>query len=157
MESLNGTYLNAFSQAYGEKSLELCRKVFLEGGPESDDQLMMASYFGGMSIAYSQVGVCHALSYGLSFVLGIHHGIGNSIVFDYLEEFYPDGVAEFRQMVAREKITLPRGVVSRATEAQIEKMVDVALILVPLWENALGPQWAQIMTRERIRDFYRKM
>jgi 3-deoxy-alpha-D-manno-octulosonate 8-oxidase len=157
IESLTGTYLNAFSQAYGEKSLALCRKVFLEKSPESDDQLMMASFFGGMSIAYSQVGVCHALSYGLSFVLGIHHGIGNSIAFDYLEEFYPDGVAEFRRMLAKEQISLPRGVVAGATEAQIEKMVDVALILVPLWENALGKQWAQIMTRDRIRDLYRKM
>lgn len=157
VESLNGTYLNAFSQAYGEKSLELCRKVFLEGGPESDDQLMMASFFGGMSIAYSQVGVCHALSYGLSFVLGVHHGIGNSIVFDYLEEFYPEGVAEFRQMLARQQITLPRGIVADASEEQIEKMVDVALILVPLWENALGKQWDRVMTRERIRDLYKKM
>ena len=157
VESLNGTYLNAFSQAYGEKSLALCRKVFLEGGPQSDDQLMMASFFGGMSIAYSQVGVCHALSYGLSFVLGIHHGIGNSIAFDYLEEFYPDGVAEFRRMLAKEQIALPRGVVAGATDTQIEKMVDVALILVPLWENALGKQWAQIMTRDRIRSLYRKM
>jgi len=157
VESLNGTYLNTFSQAYGEKSLELCRKVFLEGGPESDDQLMMASFFGGMSIAYSQVGVCHALSYGLSFVLGIHHGIGNSIAFDYLEEFYPEGVAEFRQMLAKQQIILPRGVVADATDAQIEKMVDVALILVPLWENALGKQWAQIMTRDRIGELYRKM
>jgi 3-deoxy-alpha-D-manno-octulosonate 8-oxidase len=157
VESLTGTYLNTFSQAYGEKSLELCRKVFLEGGPESDDQLMMASFFGGMSIAYSQVGVCHALSYGLSFVLGVHHGIGNSIVFDYLEEFYPEGVAEFRKMLSRQQVTLPRGVVAGASEEQIEKMVDVALILVPLWENALGKQWDRIMTRERIRDLYKKM
>ena len=52
-----------------------------------------------MSIADSQVGICHALSYGLSFVLGIHHGIGNCIVFDTLEDYYPQGVDEFRQMI----------------------------------------------------------
>ena len=55
---------------------ELCREVFLQEPADSDDKLMMASYFGGMSIAYSQVGVCHALSYGLCFVTGMHHGIG---------------------------------------------------------------------------------
>ena len=157
IESLTGTYLNAFSQAYGEKALGLCRNVFLEDHPDNDDMLMMASFFGGMSIAYSQVGVCHALSYGLSFVLGLHHGIGNSIAFDYLEEFYPEGVAEFRDMMEKQGIDLPRGVVSDATEAQIEKMVDVALILEPLWENALGKDWSKIMTRERIRDLYQKM
>lgn len=61
VESLQGTYLNEFSRAYGEKSIDLCRQVFLEDHPDKDDKLMMASYFGGMSIAYSQVGACHAL------------------------------------------------------------------------------------------------
>ncbi|MCG8634915.1 MAG: iron-containing alcohol dehydrogenase family protein, partial [Desulfobacterales bacterium] len=86
VESLEGTYLNEFSKAYGEKSLDLCRQVFLDNHPDSDDKLMMASFFGGMSIAYSQVGACHALSYGLSYVLGTHHGVGCCITFDYLEE-----------------------------------------------------------------------
>lgn len=157
IESLTGTYLNAFSQAYGEKSLTLCQEVFLKPGPDCDDKLMMASFFGGMSIAYSQVGVAHAMSYGLAFVFGIHHGIGNSIVFDYLDEFYPEGVAEFRQMLAINKINLPRGITANASDAQMEKMVDVALFLEPLWENALGKEWRTIMTRDRIRSLYKKM
>src|ERR1700741_1015453 len=47
IESLQGTYLNEFSKSYGEKALELCRKVFVKKDvwdDESDDQLMMASY-----------------------------------------------------------------------------------------------------------------
>jgi 3-deoxy-alpha-D-manno-octulosonate 8-oxidase len=157
IESLEGTFLNAFSEAYGEKALSLCREVFLQDIPDSDDKLMMASFFGGMSIAYSQVGVCHAMSYGLSFVLGIHHGIGNSIAFDYLEEFYPVGVDEFRRMLDKQGIALPRGITAGASDAQIEKMTDVALVLNPLWENALGKDWQKIMTRERIGDLYRRM
>ncbi len=157
IESLEGTYLNAFSQAYGEKSLSLCQEVFLQDVPDSDDKLMMASFFGGMSIAYSQVGVAHALSYGLSFELGIHHGIGNSIVFDYLEEFYPEGVAEFKAMLIKQGIELPRGITADADDDQIERMVNVSLVLEPLWENALGKDWRNIMTRERLRELYRKM
>ena len=157
IEALNGTYLNAFSQAYGEKALALCRQVFLEDAAQGDDKLMMASYFGGLSIAYSQVGICHALSYGLSFVLGIHHGIGNCIAFNNLDEFYPQGVAEFRRMLSGQQIDLPQGVVAHASKAQLDKMADVALVLEPLWENALGKQWKQIMTRERIQDLYKKM
>jgi 3-deoxy-alpha-D-manno-octulosonate 8-oxidase len=157
VESLTGTYLNAFSRAYGEKALDLCRQVFLEGGPESDDKLMMASYCGGMSIAYSQVGVAHALSYGLAFVLGTHHGIGNSIVFDYLEDFYPEGVGEFRRMLDKHKIDLPRNITARLDEAPMNKMIDLALMLEPLWENALGKEWRKIMTRDRIAELYRKM
>lgn len=157
IESLSGTYLNAFSQAYGEKALSLCRQVFLEDCRDADDKLMMASYFGGMSIAYSQVGVCHALSYGLGFVLGIHHGIGNCIAFNQLEEYYPDGVREFRQMLARQQINLPTNIMAGASDRQIEKMIDVALILEPLWENALGKDWRKQMTRQKIKDLYLAM
>ncbi len=157
VESLTGTYLNAFSQAYGEKALSLCREVFLDEGPQNDDRLMMASFFGGMSIAYSQVGICHALAYGLSFGLGVHHGIGNCIAFDQLEAYYPQGVAEFRKMLSKQQIELPRGIVAEADEAQVEKMVDVALTLDPLWENALGPDWKEVMPRNRIRELYLKM
>ena len=157
IESLSGTYLNSFSQSYGEKALELCREVFLSQEPDQDDKLMMASYFGGMSIAYSQVGVCHAMSYGLSFVLGLHHGIGNCIAFDYLEEFYGPGVREFRRMLDRQEIVLPRNLMADLSEEQIEKMVDVALVLEPLWENALGSDWRQEMPRERIRELYLRM
>jgi 3-deoxy-alpha-D-manno-octulosonate 8-oxidase len=157
IESLTGTYLNSFSQSYGEKALELCRDVFLKDGPDSDDKLMMASYFGGMSIAYSQVGVCHALSYGLSFVLGLHHGIGNSIAFDYLDEFYGPGVREFRRMLDRQGLALPRNLVANLSDEQVDKMVDVALVLEPLWENALGKDWRQKMPRTRIRDLYLRM
>ncbi|MBN2033952.1 MAG: iron-containing alcohol dehydrogenase [Deltaproteobacteria bacterium] len=157
IESLTGTYLNAFSKAYGEKALDLCRQIFLEGGPESDDKLMMASYCGGMSIAYSQVGVAHALSYGLSFVLGLRHGIGNSIAFDYLEEFYPEGVAEFRRMTDKHRINIPRNITAGLDEEKLNRMIDVALILEPLWENALGKNWKEIMTRDRIAELYRKM
>ncbi|MBW2155909.1 MAG: iron-containing alcohol dehydrogenase [Deltaproteobacteria bacterium] len=157
VESLSGTFLNAFSQAYGEKAIELCREVFLGSGPARDDKLMMASYCGGMSIAYSQVGICHALSYGLSFVLGIHHGIGNCIVFDTLGDYYTEGVDEFRQMMDKHKVQLPRNLVAGIKDDQLEKMVDVALILEPLWENALGTDWKKTMTRDRIKELYLKM
>ena len=157
IESLTGTYLNAFSKAYGEKALELCREVFLGDGVDNDDKMMMASYCGGMSIAYSQVGICHALSYGLGFVLGTHHGIGNCIVFDYLEDYYPQGVRGFREMMERHDIHLPRNLVAGIESDKLEKMVDVALVLEPLWENALGADWKQIMTREKIKEIYQKM
>ncbi len=157
IESLHGTYINEFSKAYGEKSLELCRQVFLGGHPEKDDKLMMASYFGGMSIAYSQVGACHALSYGLSYVLGIHHGIGCCIAFDYLEEIYPEGVREFRRMMEKHRISLPRNLTADMNRESLDLMVTTALNLVPLWENCLGPDWREKMTRERCLQLFQRM
>ncbi len=158
VESLEGTYLNAFSEAYGSKALELCREVFLgERSPESDEKLMMASFFGGMSIAYSQVGVAHATSYGLSYVLGLKHGEGNCVAFNHLEEFYPEGVEEFHRMAERAGVDLPTGVTSGLSDSEMERMMDVSLGMAPLWENALGPDWRERMPRERLRALYERM
>jgi 3-deoxy-alpha-D-manno-octulosonate 8-oxidase len=160
IESLEGTFLNEFSKSYGEKALELCRKVFVDKAgwdDESDDQLMMASYAGGMSIAYSQVGVAHAVSYGLSYLLGTKHGIGNCIVMNHLEEFYPAGVKEFKHMVQKNGIEIPVGICSGLTNAQFDQMIDVSLGMKPLWENALGKNWESIMTRDRLRALYEKL
>ncbi len=160
VESLTGTYLNAFSQSYGEKAMDLCREVYLEKDEidtDAQDKLMMASWHGGMSIAYSQVGVAHALSYGLSYLLGTKHGIGNCIVFDQLEEFYPEGVEEFKRMVEKHNIHIPKGICKDLTDAQLNTMIDVALGLVPLWENALGKEWQKTITREKLREMYEKM
>ena len=160
IESLNGTYLNAFSKSYGEKAYELCKEIFIEDGlntKEMQDKLMMASWHGGMSIAYSQVGVAHALSYGLSFLLGIKHGIGNCIVFDHLEEFYPEGVRLFKQMKEKHGIELPQGLCKNLSDKELDTMIDVALSLEPLWENALGKHWKKTITRNKLKELYLKM
>lgn len=160
IESLEGTYLNEFSKSYGEKALQLCREVFLdkkEWTAECDDKLMMASYAGGMSIAYSQVGVAHAVSYGLSYLLGTKHGIGNCIVMNHLEEYYPAGVKEFKQMVEENEINIPKGICANLSEDDFNKMMDVSLGMKPLWENALGKNWESIMTRSKLRELYEKL
>jgi len=160
IESLEGTYLNEFSKSYGEKALQLCQKVFVQKDQwddECDDQLMMASYAGGMSIAYSQVGVAHAVSYGLSYLLGSKHGIGNCIVMNHLEEYYPAGVKEFKYMVEKNKIEIPAGICNGLTDEQFDTMINVSLGMKPLWENALGKDWERIMTREKLRALYEKL
>jgi 3-deoxy-alpha-D-manno-octulosonate 8-oxidase len=160
IESLQGTYLNEFSKSYGEKALELCRYVFLEKqvwDEECDDKLMMASYAGGMSIAYSQVGVAHAVSYGLSYLLGTKHGIGNCIVMNHLEEYYPEGVDEFKKMVALNNIDIPQGICKGLSEEQFDTMINVSLGMKPLWENALGKDWESIMTRDKLRALYGRL
>jgi 3-deoxy-alpha-D-manno-octulosonate 8-oxidase len=160
IESLKGTYLNAFSESYGEMALELCKEIFLKDTltkEQAQDKLMMASWHGGMSIVYSQVGVAHALSYGLSYLLGTKHGIGNCIVFDHLEEFYPEGVKLFKLMKEKHNIQLPQGICSDLSEDDFDTMINISLSLEPLWENALGKNWKKLATPKKIRDLYKKM
>jgi 3-deoxy-alpha-D-manno-octulosonate 8-oxidase len=160
IESLTGTYLNTFSETYGNMALDLCKQVFLEDHlsiEEAQEKLMMASWHGGMSIVYSQVGIAHAMSYGLSYILGTKHGIGNCIVFNHLEEFYPDGVNLFKQMKEKHNITLPEGICSGLSDRELNTMINIAFGLEPLWENALGKNWKKIMTPEKLKALYLKM
>lgn len=160
IESLEGTFLNEFSKSYGEKALQLCRDVFVDKDTwdeTCDDKLMMASYAGGMSIAYSQVGVAHAVSYGLSYLLGTKHGIGNCIVMNHLEEYYPEGVREFKGMVEKNGIEIPTGICKGLSEEDFDKMIGVSMGMKPLWENALGKDWEKIMTREKLRALFDKL
>ncbi len=160
IESLQGTYLNEFSKSYGTKALELCQEIFLEKAQwneDSDNKLMMASYAGGMSIAYSQVGVTHAVSYGLSYLLGIKHGIGNCIVMNHLQEYYPEGVEEFKKMVEKSGTEIPINVCKGLTDDQFNTMINVSFGMKPLWENALGADWEKIMTKDKLRKLYEKL
>jgi 3-deoxy-alpha-D-manno-octulosonate 8-oxidase len=157
IESLQGTFLNEFSKSYGEKALELCRQVFLSKeawNDTCDDKLMMASYAEGMSIAYSQVGVAHAVSYGLSYLLATKHGIGNCIVMHHLDEYYPEGVKEFKKMVEQNQIEIPKNICANLSNDQFNKMMDVCPGMKPLWENALGKDWEKMMTRNKLRALY---
>jgi 3-deoxy-alpha-D-manno-octulosonate 8-oxidase len=158
-EALRGTFINEYARAYAEKSMDLCREIFLGELDQglANEKLMIASYFGGLSIAYSQVGVCHALSYGLSYVLGARHGVGNCIIFNQLEDYYPVEVREFKEMVARHRIPLPREMTKGLDDHQMSEMIRVALSLDPLWQNALGPDWKKIMTPEKARELYLRL
>jgi 3-deoxy-alpha-D-manno-octulosonate 8-oxidase len=159
VESLNGHFINDFSKSYGDMAYALCKEVFLGNLEEHDMQnkLMMASWHGGMSIAYSQVGVAHALSYGLSFVLGVRHGIGNCIVFNQLEGFYPKDVPIFRAMMTKHKIVLPMGVCKNLSEVQLDRMIEIALQLEPLWANAIGNNWKKTIDKSMLKALYKKM
>ena len=160
VEAIIGTKKNTFAEAYSEKSLDMCREVFLKldrKDPKSDEKLMVASYMGGLSLTYSEVGVCHALSYGLGKVLEIHHCIANCIAFDKLEDVYGDHVKEFRSMVKHNGVHLPQGLAKDWDEATIDAMAEVAYNLPHMWEHAFGRDWQKELDRERIKGWYRRM
>ncbi len=161
VESMTGHLKNTFSEAYGYKALDLCKEIFLgeHSGqtPENDEKLMVASYMGGLSLTYSEVGICHALSYGLSYVFGTRHGIANCICFNQLEEYYPEGVAEFKEMITKHQIDIPSNLSDDWTDAEVEKMIDTALNLSHMWNHALGSDWQNIITREKVRALYMRM
>ncbi len=161
VESESGIFYNEFSRAYGDQAIKLCREVFLgpESGqnPDNDEKLMVASLFGGLSLSYSEVGVCHALSYGLSFVFGTRHGLANCIAFNQLREYYGKAVDEFREMIGFHHIDIPENLASTWSAAELEKMADIAYRLPHMWTHALGYDWEKKITRKDIMELYRRM
>lgn len=160
VESLTGTMNNEFSRAFAEKALALCQDVFLDDSLsriDRDEKLMIASYMGGLSLTYSEVGVCHALSYGLSMVFGYRHGFANCIAFDVLEDYYGAYVPEFKKMVKHLGVTLPKGLSANWTDEEIEKMIDVTLALEHMWNHAVGKDWKEKVSRQQIKELFKRM
>ncbi len=161
IESENGILNNAYSHAYAEQSLKLCREIFLGENsgqtPENDDKLMVASLMGGLSLTYSEVGVCHALSYGLSKILGMRHCFANCVAFNHLDDYYGAGVREFREMVAKHDIDLPQGLSKDWTDEQIHSMAIVSYNLPHMWNHAIGTDWQDRITVPLIEDLFRRL
>ena len=159
IESETGILNNAFSHAYAEQALKLCRDIYLGDGQtkENDDKLMVASMMGGLSLTYSEVGVCHALSYGLSKIFGTKHCFANCVIFQHLEDIYPQGVAEFRQMLKKQNIQLPVGLSKSWSEDEVTAMSEVAIKLSHMWRHAFGEDWQQKISLEWIKGLYKRM
>jgi 3-deoxy-alpha-D-manno-octulosonate 8-oxidase len=55
------------------------------------------------------------------------------------------------------QIQLPQNVVAEIPIESLEKMTDVALVLEPLWENALNKNWKKLIPKEKIMELYQRM
>ncbi len=161
IESENGTLNNAFSHSYAEQALKLCRDIYRgeQSGqtPGNDDKLMVASLMGGLSLTYSEVGICHALSYGLSKISGEKHCYANCLIFQHLEDYYEEGVNEFKLMLQKHKITLPQNISQNWTEGQVTAMAQVAYNLPHMWIHAIGSDWKETITLDKIKTLYKRM
>jgi 3-deoxy-alpha-D-manno-octulosonate 8-oxidase len=160
IEALNGHRKTVMGDSLGTESLRIFRDIYSGNdsrSPENEEKLMIASYLGGLSLTYSEVGACHAISYGLATVTSIHHGVGNCVVFNQLDEFYPEAVKEFREMMQLNNIELPMGVTADCTSEDFEKMIDISLTLIFMWQHVCGPDWEKIITRDKLRGLFMKM
>ena len=78
-------------------------------------------------------------------------------MFNQLEEFYPEGVKEFKEMMRINNIVLPTGVTAGCTPEEIDRMIDVTLTLSFMWQHLCGTEWEKIITREKLRGLLLKM
>ena len=64
---------------------------------------------------------------------------------------------EFKTMVEKNGIRIPKNICAGLTEEQFQIMINVSIGMKPLWENALGKDWEKIITREKLRALYKKL
>jgi 3-deoxy-alpha-D-manno-octulosonate 8-oxidase len=154
VESLRGSQNDAMTVAFAQKSLGMMKEIFL--GEMDLEKLMVASAMGGIAVANSNVGICHPLSYGLSLVLNLHHGYSICIAMNQLEEYYPE-VVEFREILKKHKIKLPKIITEEITEDMVDRMAEATLKNERPLENAFGKQWKSIFTKEKVKELLYKM
>jgi 3-deoxy-alpha-D-manno-octulosonate 8-oxidase len=158
LESLNGSYRNAVSDAFSAQSIKLCRDVFSSEDMKDDsnrEKLMVASYLGGCAIAHSYVGVVHPFSAGLSVVLGIHHGIANCMVMTAMAGFYAKEVDEFLKIAANQRVEIPSGVCKSLTDEQYVQLYHSTIMHEKPLCNALGDNFKKILTMDRVIDLFK--
>lgn len=160
IESLNGRYRNAIGDAFSAQAITLCREVFLSEDMMSDEnreKLMVASYLGGCAIANSFVGIIHPFSAGLSVVLDTHHCIGNCITMNAMEEFYPKEFEEFNLMAEKQGIKIPKGIALNLDEEIYQKLYNSTVIHEKPLSNALGDNFKEILSYEKVKEIFKRM
>ena len=160
IEALAGSYRNAIGDAFARETINLCRAVFSSKDMKDIDnreKLMVASYLGGCSIATSYVGVVHPFSAGLSVVLGTHHCVANCIVMRAMEEFYPQEFSEFWSFVKLQGIAIPEGICRDLTDSQYDALYNATVVHEKPLTNALGENFKDILTKEKVTQLFKSM
>ena len=160
MESLSGFYRNPIGDAFSHQAMQLCEEVFLQGDMMNDSnrsKLMVASYLGGCAIATSYVGVVHPFSSCLSVVLVLHHCLANCITMRAMEEFYPEYFAAFWTMAEEQDIKVPRRVCKDLSDDQHRRLYESTIVHDKPLTNALGENFMEILTAEKVREMFEKM
>ena len=160
IESLSGSYKNPIGNVFSEATIRLCREIFLEEDMMSSlnrEKLMVASYLGGCAIATSYVGLIHPFSAGLSVVLGTHHCVGNCIVMNVMDEFYPEECKEFKTMLIKQNVNIPRGVCKDLDEETFSKLYASTIIHEKPLTNALGQDYKKILTPQKVKEIFMRM
>ena len=158
MESLQGRYRNVIVDALAQKAVDLTKEVFLSSDMQSQEnraKLMIASYLGGCSAG--NVGVVHPFSAGLSIALGTHHCIANCITMQAMEEFYPVQYQEFCQMCEKQNIELPKKIASDQSDEIYDRLYNSSIVHEKPLANALGDDFKNILTKEKVISVYQRM
>lgn len=124
---------NPISDVYALKGIELISKYIRRAYKDGNDMvaresMLLAAFYGGMSIASSSTVAIHALSYPLGGKYRIAHGISNAMLLPYIMEFNMDAIYDRLLLVAERMgistTGLSKEVVGRKVIDEIHNLVE---------------------------------
>lgn len=160
-EYINGEDRNDFTDALALESTHKLWQVFCssdEGNYQSDwmrSVLMVASFLGGSAVGCT--GLVHPFSAGLSMVLGLRHGFANCIAMTALEEFYPDDCKDFAWFLEYNNLSLPMVLCASLSDEKMDALYQATIVHEKPLRNALGASWRDVLTKEKVKEIFRRM
>lgn len=153
-EALNGIFTNTIGKVLAESAIRLCESFFQNS--HDNEPLSVASLLALEAAANGETGVVHALSYGLSFALGLKHPLANCLVLNKLGGigFYDKYIKFFRGILDKYEISLSTNICSNVSDSKIEQMVNMALGMEKPLTNALGENWKTQLSPAAIKKIY---
>lgn len=175
---------NPISDIFALKGINLIskyiRRAYINGNDmEARENMLLAAFYGGLSISSASTVAVHALSYPLGGKYRIAHGVSNAMLLPYVMEFNADSILDKLIIVANEmdidvaglaKEDIGKKVISEIyllvkdlkipsdltkfgiTKEDIETLVDAAAKVTRLLNN--NPKE---MTRDDMRNIYLKL
>jgi 3-deoxy-alpha-D-manno-octulosonate 8-oxidase len=74
-----------------------------------------------------------------------------------MDEFYPRQVDEFRQMALRQGVQIPTGIARDLSAEKYRALYDATLVHVKPLANALGDEFRDVLTFEKVSELFRRM
>jgi 3-deoxy-alpha-D-manno-octulosonate 8-oxidase len=143
--------------------LALAREVLSSGLADYDIELAVksaaASVLGGSSSIGGRVGVCHAISYGLSNASPkLPHSVAVAISMLACGDIYTGGGYEDTvRFLDLNGMPHPKAGDYGIGEQHVELMANTAMGMEKLWLSHFGEKWRDIVDKKFIEDIYKKI
>ena len=74
-----------------------------------------------------------------------------------MEEFYPKEYEEFFTMAEKQKVSIPKGIAKDLDTKIYKKLYDATVIHEKPLANALGDNFKEILTFEKVSEIFKRM
>lgn len=154
-ESLEGSYRSPLADYLSTAVISTIENVFTHEDWESEanyTRLATASYFGGVSINSSYVGLVHPISAALSGLYGLPHCLSNCIAMYAVEDFYPVYFQKFFKMVSATQVKIPYLCEFAEKRPDVEHFMELVLVHQKPLINAMGAKYETILNKNRFKE-----